>query len=251
LRLKNKIIIEDRELFNRIKIRTYTISSPPAVRGLYAALVTDIHERDPGDILSILRSEQSDVIFVAGDLIEAKRALSVPHWRTPKRALAFLSGASEIAPVYYSPGNHEIFLPASAIDDISKTGAVFLANTDTVASINGRHLLIGGITSKPDTAWLSQFASKSGYKILLCHHPEYYPRYIAETGIDLTLSGHTHGGQWRVFGRGIYSPGQGLFPKYTRGIYENRRLVVSAGASNHEPVPRINNPLEVVFIKFG
>lgn len=237
-------------MFNRIKIRTYIINAPPAIRGLYAALVTDIHERDPGVILSILRSERPDVIFIAGDLIEAKKALSVQHWRTSKRALDFLTSASEIAPVYYSPGNHESCLPPSAVDDIIATGAVFLANADTVASINGHPLLIGGITSRPDTDWLSLFASKSGYKILLCHHPEYYPRYIAETDIDLTLSGHAHGGQWRVFGRGIYSPGQGLFPKYTRGVYENGRLIVSAGVSNHEPVPRINNPLEVVFIKF-
>lgn len=238
-------------MFNRIKIRTYTISAPPAIRGLYAALVTDMHERDPGDILSILHKERPDVIFVAGDLIEAKTAPSVPHWHMPKKALSFLSSASEIAPLYYSPGNHEALLPASATDDISKAGAVFLANADTVALINGHNLLIGGTSSKPDTAWLSLFASKSGYKILLCHHPEYYPQYIAKTGIDLTLSGHAHGGQWRAFGRGLYSPGQGLFPKYTRGVYENGRLVVSAGASNHEPVPRINNPLEVVFIKFG
>lgn len=64
------------------------------------------------------------------------------------------------------------------------------------------------------------------------------------------LSGHAHGGQIRILGRGVFSPGQGLFPKYTKGIYEGR-LVVSAGCSNTASIPRWGNPCEVVAIRLG
>ena len=66
--------------------------------------------------------------------------------------------------------------------------------------------------------------------------------------VDLIISGHAHGGQWRVFGRGIFAPGQGLFPKYTSGLHEGR-LIISRGTSNTGGViPRIGNPCEVVCI---
>ena len=71
------------------------------------------------------------------------------------------------------------------------------------------------------------------------------PKYIKDLPVDLTLSGHAHGGQWRFFGKGIFAPGQGIFPKYTKGVYENR-LIVSSGLGNQTVVPKINNPPEIL-----
>ena len=65
--------------------------------------------------------------------------------------------------------------------------------------------------------------------------------------IDLILAGHAHGGQIRLFGHGLYAYGQGLFPKYTKGIYDGK-LIVSAGLANTSRFPRINNPPEIVFL---
>ena len=71
----------------------------------------------------------------------------------------------------------------------------------------------------PDTAFLNRLPS--GYKILLCHHPEYID--LLPDSINLVLSGHAHGGQWRFYDpihrtwRGVFAPGQGLFPKLTEG----------------------------------
>ena len=70
---------------------------------------------------------------------------------------------------------------------------------------------------------------------------------VADKAIDLTLSGHNHGGQIRVFGKGIFSSRSGLLPKYDRGIY-HQRLIVSAGCSNPVAVPRLGNPFELVMI---
>jgi hypothetical protein len=135
---------------------------------------------------------------------------------------------------------------------IQSTGAIFLYEEHTVW--NG--LVIGALGSGllnpgwiPDLSMLEGFIAADGYKLLLSNHPEYFDRYLRPLAIDLTVSGHAHGGQWRVFGRGVYAPDQGLFPKYTGGLHENR-LVISRGVANTVPfVPRFFNPCEVVTVE--
>ena len=99
---------------------------------------------------------------------------------------------------------------------------------------------------EPDTSWLDDFCSVDAPKVLLCHHPEYYERYLKDRAIDLTVSGHAHGGQWRFFGRGVFAPGQGLFPKYTYGVHDGR-FVISTGLKVSS-IPRFFNPPEVVLL---
>lgn len=79
---------------------------------------------------------------------------------------------------------------------------------------------------------------------------EYVKRFVEGKGsVDLILSGHAHGGQWRLFGRiPIYAPGQGVLPKYTKGLYQTSagRMIVITGCANHIWYPRFGNPCEVV-----
>ena len=113
-------------------------------------------------------------------------------------------------------------------------------------SISGIGGAVHASAHKPDTAWLSAFAAQTGFHILLSHHPEYLP--LIPSSIELVLSGHAHGGQWRVFNHGVWAPEQGSWPKWTRGVYAGR-LVVSAGLSNTTWIPRIWNPTEVVYVE--
>ena len=65
------------------------------------------------------------------------------------------------------------------------------------------------------------------------------------------MAGHAHGGQWRFFGRGIYAPGQGLFPKYTSGLYREggEILAVSRGMTNSVRwIPRFFDPCEILVL---
>ena len=96
----------------------------------------------------------------------------------------------------------------------------------------------------------SEFSEEDGITILLCHHPEYYDRYIRAFSVDLTLAGHAHGGQWRLFGQGLFAPGQGLFPRYTSGLYEDRLLVSRGMANVPKWIPRINNRPELILLHF-
>ena len=91
-------------------------------------------------------------------------------------------------------------------------------------------------------------ANEEGFRLLLCHHPEYYEPYVQRYGLDLTVAGHAHGGQWRVFGRGVYAPGQGLFPRYTSGLYDENRLLVSRGLSERMPFPRLFNKRQAILL---
>lgn len=105
-----------------------------------------------------------------------------------------------------------------------------------------------------DYEWLEAFEQQDAFKILLCHHPEYWRHkdpVLSELNIDLTLSGHAHGGQIRIFRHGIFAPGQGLLPKYTDGVHHGKygKLVVSRGLANTAWIPRFGNCPEVVVIR--
>lgn len=249
-------------------------------RAITLALVTDLHEHDPGPVLALLRKAAPDLILVAGDTFERNESGSDPRsrsdygtmsrlvhgvirWlddlaerfmaagrRDPANGYRFIREAAEIAPVYLSLGNHEWYLDEQDRALFEQTGVTLLDNWDVTVTVKGETLRVGGLSSRVDLDWLERFADKDGYKLLLCHHPEYFRRYVKDKPIDLMLSGHAHGGQIRVLGRGIFSPGQGVLPKYTRGVYE-QRLVVSAGCANTASIPRWGNPCEVVTIRLG
>lgn len=202
---------------------------------------------------------------------------------TQENVLPFLSGCASLAPTFMSLGNHELYLDDEDNEEIEKTGVTVLDNEWRTTQLNKRTVVIGGLTSgyvtdyrafrantdscsryprqedlsgvggavtarshNPKIDWLDDLAAVPGYHILLSHHPEIWPE-IKGKGIELVLSGHAHGGQWRIFGHGVWSPGQGLWPRWTRGVYDGR-LIVSAGLSNTTWIPRFGNPTEVVYI---
>ena len=230
-----------------IAVSEYTvkmnISSP-----IDAVIASDLHDKPIcTEAAEKIRSLSPDIILIPGDLFE--------HFEDQKYALDFLYSVGEAAEVYYSIGNHDR-LNGDAAARIKDSGAILLDNSFAMRG----ELCICGLTSgvtagdhhtektpPPDLEKLKELAAVNAPKLLLCHHPEYYEKYIRDKAIDLTVSGHAHGGQWRIFGRGVYAPGQGIFPKYTAGVHEGR-LVVSRGLANHTFIPRIFNSPEIVLL---
>lgn len=263
-------------MMHKCVLTEYTIDSS-LTAPLTLGLVSDLHECDPQQVLSLLRQGSPDLIVVSGDTFErheeckntlvgikegkAEKLLRgmlmklddlfeivAGKWEhAPEYAYQFLREAAGIAPVFLSLGNHEWYLLPEDIEIMKDAGTRLLDNAACRVHVKGTELHIGGLSTNADLQWLGSFCAKDGYKILLCHHPEYYDRYLRDKNINLILSGHAHGGQIRICGRGIYAPGQGIFPKYTKGIYDGR-MIVTVGASNTASVPRWGNPCEVVLI---
>ena len=98
---------------------------------------------------------------------------------------------------------------------------------------------------------LREFERAEGFKLVMTHFPEQIEEF-SHYDIDLVLAGHAHGGQFRlpIIGA-VYAPGQGFFPKWTKGLYnENgRRLIVSPGLGNSGFPLRLGNPPTVITIK--
>ena len=111
-------------------------------------------------------------------------------------------------------------------------------------------LALCGIREEASPEEYEGLIPKDRCAILLAHHPERIEDY-ARTCVDLVLSGHAHGGQVRIFGQGLYSPDQGVLPRYTSGIYvkDCTKLYVSRGAGTHSFLPpRIFNRPEIDLI---
>lgn len=163
--------------------------------------------------------------------------------------LEFLSKISDIAPVFYSLGNHEWYFTDEDKALFSEHGVTVLDNADVEVAIKGKRIRVGGLSTRFDLDWLREYSRKSGYKILLCHHPEYYRKLIMNTELDtfdLVLGGHYHGGQWRVFNRAVYVPRLGVMMPDMVGQFG--KLIISAGAANSSSIPRLGNPCELVII---
>ncbi len=250
-----------------MKITEYNIQTQKPNTNLKIAVVADLHAKKPAPVISALEQIKPDVILCAGDMFEC---FEDKNSKINKNGFDFFEQAVKIAPVYYCFGNHEIegepcedypeisgykSIPPHITERLSRLGV----NTvlDSYALLN-ENIAIGGLLSgahrndgKPNIDFVEKFTALSEYKILICHHPEYYKKYLEDKDIDIILSGHAHGGQWRFFGRGIFAPSQGLFPKYTSGIH-NGRLIISRGCSNSTRpirVPRLFNPREVLSVQ--
>lgn len=230
-----------------MELARYTLFAeiPAPLRFVVAA---DVHSAPTDTLWEHIAAEKPDFLVLPGDTVHSLR--------TVENGLAFLQKAAARYPVFCSIGNHEAVQPLALREAMRHTGIILLDNE----AMDYRGLCIGGLTSgfyagarrhgktpPPDTAFLAEFTARAGEKLLLCHHPEYYPPYIRPLPIRLTVAGHAHGGQWRWRGQGLFAPGQGLFPKLTDGLWEDR-LVISRGLSNPCGIPRFGNPPQLVTV---
>lgn len=214
---------------------TITVTSDKITQPLTFAFAADFHNGDADEALSLMRG--CDAILIGGDL------------------------APRVAPTFYNLGNHERLLPdiAEYLPLVQKSNVTVLDD----CFVDFRGITLGGVSSarkmpgmppvraqmdakKP---FLQAMAARDGFKLLLCHHPEYFAPLVQGLDIDLTLAGHAHGGQVRIGSQGIYSPGQGLFPKLTSGFYFDDKLFISRGMTNSACAPRLWCPCELVMVR--
>ncbi|MBQ7851151.1 MAG: metallophosphoesterase, partial [Clostridia bacterium] len=171
---------------NHVTIRSARIAEP-----LTLAFVSDLHDGPFDELLPVLG--QCDAILIGGDLVDR-------HSRGYRRAVEFLSAAPELAPTFYAVGNHERKHPL-----LQEYWPHVEASRVTVLDdgfVPFRGILLGGLSSRADVRaeipFVAEMARQPEFRLLMCHHPEYYRRHVRPHAIDLTLAGHAHGGQVRL-----------------------------------------------------
>ncbi len=251
-------------LDNRLVLTTYTVSSDKITKPLRLVMLSDLHGMEYGDgqedLLRMVGTADPDAVLLVGDICD--------RWDTRETAGDLLQGISEKYPCFYVTGNHEYWTGRS--EDIlmylASYDITILEGVSVTLEINGQEVNICGITDA-DAPWYSKqkltsneqldhlatTTANGNFSLLLAHRPELFEIYSTYE-YDLVLSGHAHGGQWRVPGliNGVAAPNQGLFPRFAGGWYEKADTVMIVGrglANNAGMIPRIFNPPEVVVIE--
>ena len=217
--------------------------------------ISDLHNASFGQdnqrLLTKIEALNPDMIVITGDVVDSNRT-------NINTAVTFVQNAARLCPVYYVTGNHENWLSGADKEKLIKgftdADAVILSNSVIVIA-NGieRFALIGLNDENLSDGTLDSLAStldSDRFWLLLAHEPQYLDDY-SRSKVDLVLTGHAHGGQFRLpFIGGVVAPDQGLFPEYTEGIHQsgNTTMVISRGLGNSIIPVRLFNDPEIVCV---
>lgn len=274
----------------RVYVSTYEVSDekvPKSFDGYRLVQVTDIHSirsKEQADYLYYkIVEENPDAIVLTGDIIDSEYYTQeksdlesgISEKMPGQDTVDFVEKLTENFYVYYIYGNHEMVL----LDDVDNNpfkvameeiGVIFLNNSGVEIEKDGESIYLLGLQD-PSTLYKDKdyvgcethterinammqhvmgLKEKELFTVVLSHRPEYFKEYV-KYDADLFLTGHAHGGQVRLpFVDGLYAPGQGFFPEYTSGLWEENHtaMIIGRGIGNAVQIPRVFNPPEIVTI---
>lgn len=227
---------------------------PPAFDGFRILQISDLHI-DGTDGLAealscLLSGLEADVCVLTGDYrFEDYGPCDEVH----PRMRTVLSGISAKHGIYGILGNHD---PAELAFALEEMGVRMLVNDAIeIPGVGGHSLALIGVDDPFDfrcddlPGALSE-VPRNAFKILLAHAPELYEQ-ASEGGIDLYLSGHTHGGQICLPVIGSIRHNANCPRAYAHGRWTHRGMqgYTSAGAGCSSLPVRFNCPPEVVMIE--
>ena len=248
----------------------YTVAVEGLTNGVRAAVISDLHGRELGKdnvrLIAKTAEQFPDVIFLDGDLIDRNSGEE-----DVRELEQLIQSLCEIAPVFFSLGNHEqayMRNDDTLLERIEAAGATVVNDSFVDVSIADQTLRIGGtlgygfyfgrseeeFTTSAEYVFLKEFENTEFPTICLAHRPDTFIFNGAYDmwNIDVVVSGHTHGGLVRLpFVGGLYAPMQGFFPEYDRGYFQlgdNMQMVISSGLAGHGVLPRVNNLPEIVVV---
>ena len=211
-------------LWQGLTLRRYALHTDKLSAPVRLLLLTDLHStfygRAQRGLLSAIQAQTPDAVLLAGDMADDSRGDAGED--------ALMSALGGACPCCYVSGNHEV-----------RTGCLEALK---------RRFRSWGITVLEQFRACQALTGDSRYTVLLSHRPERTECY-RDSGFDLVVSGHAHGGQVRLPGmiNGLFAPHQGAFPDYAGGLYAlgSTTLVVSRGLCRNL-LPRVFNPPELV-----
>lgn len=248
---------------NKLDLTYYNIKSEDCTKNFKIIQLSDFHSKPFKAVLKKVEEEKPDFICITGDFIN-------DHGKNKDKMLEYGKKLLKIAPVYYITGNHErrlsyfdelmeelkeigfnVLLNESAENDYCK----ILGLDENQADFSDyRARKNGTFRYKDMSSYFEKLKEYDGFKIVLSHFPENFEGIsemnYSQYDFDLQLSGHAHGGQWIMpFLGPLFSPGQGILPKYAKGTFGDKpKLIVSRGLGNSEFPLRIFNHPEIVIV---
>lgn len=218
------------------RIPLYFPNLPTELDGFTVAQVSDIHsgvymsESDMRHIFEITNALQPHVTVVTGDLVDTVDA-EIPPLHAALKGLRAERG------VYGILGNHDHFATADRVAAAAQDAGVrMLRNEHAILRVDGARLALVGVDDPtPRRNHANLPAALSGldpdaFRIMLVHQPRFWPDAKA-ADMDLTLVGHTHGGQI-----GVEMMGMKLYPVYLaydhpmgHYIEDGKQLYVNVG----------------------
>jgi predicted MPP superfamily phosphohydrolase len=217
------------------------------------AFLSDVHaghymtEGDLADLARLIAALQPDLVCLGGDLVHT-RLEELAHFERALRTLASPLG------LFAVPGNHDYVEPArierwSAM--LETRGVRVLRNRGQRLWHSGKSLWLCGVDDltegRPDLDAALRGREPGERTLLLSHHPDLFA-LASQRDVDLQLSGHTHGGQIRLFG---WAPFRRSRLGYVQGLYERdgARLFVSRGAGVSFVPLRVGTRSEAVLLR--
>ena len=240
-----------------MKTEYYTVESDKIDTPIRIVFISDLHNCfyggfDQSGIIDAIEEAQPDIVLFGGDIVSKTGGT--------ENAETLLRAVSEKYPCAYSAGNHEEMRSdkSAVFKMIDGAGVTVLNGQSTDLEIKGQKIHISGIvepfTYSDQLQQIFGAIAPESYDILLLHQPECVtecisPPFTKKADFDLILSGHDHGGQWRIpyiLEQGLYAPDQGFFPEYTNGQrqFGSTVHIVSRGLArqlNMIFIPRIFN----------
>ncbi len=242
---------------NTLTLKEYKFKSDKISKLIRIAFVSDLHGSVYGEnnseLIDMISAAQPDMVLLGGDMFDVPDRIEASR--------DFIEKIAELYPVYGVMGNHEYHVEGYTSEQMKSLykdlGVILMENESQTVDIKGESVnLCGADVMTGEIGWSDKTVEgidTDNYTLLINHRPDQWTEFN-DKGIDLMLSGHAHGGQWRVPGliNGVLAPNQGVLPRYAGGLYEledGMDLVVSRGlATTNTNIPRVYNPPELVLI---
>ncbi|WP_064091002.1 metallophosphoesterase [Rossellomorea aquimaris] len=180
-----------------VKLPAFPKKSPP----LSIFFISDIHKRKVSDKIIDKVKVKANMVIIGGDLLE--KGVS---WSKIEENLDKLLS---IGTVYFIWGNNDYEVNGAKLKEMfTKKGVIEIIN-DSIQLPNSINLIGVDDASlkRADFARAIKEVNPKDFNILISHDPRLVNQVRIEHGIDITMSGHTHGGQIRLFGWGLYKKG--------------------------------------------
>lgn len=168
--------------------------------------ISDIHKRIVTNEIIHQVKEKVDFVIIGGDLLEKGVSL--------ERVERNIKRLKKLGPVFFVSGNNDYEIDPNILEPFLRSLDVTILNNTAISCYSekgDRFVLLGidDLTTERDRLDLAlESAGEDGFRVLVSHNPKVIQQIFPEHHISLVLSGHTHGGQIRLFGIGLYEKGR-------------------------------------------